>query len=59
MNILFVSKVGGAIVWLLKGRKTKLNDEIRADTCVSWIIGYLAIIIFIAIGIFTLGFFYE
>lgn len=55
MSITFANSVGAFVIWLCKGRKTKLKDVRRADTWANWVVGYLTIIIFILVNIYIIG----
>ena len=48
--MLVVPKIGGLIIWFLTGRKTTLEDATRADTWVEWVVGLVAIILFIVLN---------
>lgn len=55
MTILIVPRIGGFFIWLFKRCKTNLKDEMWHDNWVSWIVGYMAVIIFLVIGMFLVA----
>jgi len=59
MIITYVEKIGGFVIWLCKGCKTKLKEEIRDGSWLYWLVGFLAVFAFVGLGILWVGYFYA
>lgn len=58
MNITYARKIGGCVIWILKGCRTNLKEEIRDDSWLYWVVGFLAVFAFVGLSILWVGYFY-
>jgi hypothetical protein len=50
MTIPHATIIGGFVIWLCKGCKTRLKEEIRNESWLYAVVGYAAVVLFIVLG---------